>query len=118
MVSINYVDQTANPQLFHSFSDGLTVKSLLPLVMTRQSDPSVTGKPCKRGGVYTDTLVIIAQQPEQKGIEKGILPGEQNGIEKSNPEVASTMLQNGIDRSTVMKMTGPTEDDLAQIRHY
>ena len=28
-----------------------------------------------------------------------------------------TMLQNGIDRNTVMKMTGLTEDDLAQIRH-
>lgn len=27
------------------------------------------------------------------------------------------MLQNGLDRSTVMKMTGLTEDDLAQIRH-
>ncbi|MDO2300930.1 ISNCY family transposase, partial [Escherichia coli] len=27
------------------------------------------------------------------------------------------MLQNGIDRNTVMKMTGLTEDDLAQIRH-
>jgi len=27
------------------------------------------------------------------------------------------MLQNDIDRNTVMKMTGLTEDDLAQIRH-
>lgn len=26
-------------------------------------------------------------------------------------------VQNGIDRNTVMKMTGLTEDDLAQIRH-
>ena len=32
-------------------------------------------------------------------------------------EVARTMLRSGIDRSTVMKMTGLTEDDLAQIRH-
>ncbi len=28
-----------------------------------------------------------------------------------------TMLQNGIERSTVMKMTGLTEEDLAQISH-
>jgi len=27
------------------------------------------------------------------------------------------MLQTGIDRNTVMKMTGLSEDDLAQIRH-
>ncbi|HAF2131356.1 TPA: hypothetical protein G9F27_005725 [Salmonella enterica] len=31
--------------------------------------------------------------------------------------IPCTMLHNGIDRNTVMKMTGLTEDDLAQIRH-
>ncbi|EOF5425460.1 Rpn family recombination-promoting nuclease/putative transposase, partial [Salmonella enterica] len=64
-------------------------------------------------------------QLEQKGIEKGIQLGEQRGIEKGRSEgereatlkIAHTMLQNGIDRNTVMKMTGLTEDDLAQIRH-
>lgn len=73
--------------------------------------------------------MTIAQQLEQKGIEKGIEKGiqqgiqqgiqlgEQRGIEKGKLEVARTMLQNGIDRNTVMKMTGLTEDDLAQIRH-
>ncbi len=78
-------------------------------------------KPCKRGGVHTDALMTIAQQLEQKGIEKGIQLGEQRGIEKGEREatlkIARTMLQNGIDRTTVMKMTGLTEDDLAQIRH-
>lgn len=73
--------------------------------------------------------MTIAQQLEQKGIEKGIekgraeglLLGEQRGIEKGEREatlkIARTMLQNGIDRSTVMEMTGLTEDDLTQIRH-
>lgn len=69
--------------------------------------------------------MTIAQQLEQKGIEKGIEKGiqlgEQRGIEKGEREatlkIARTMLKNGIDRSTVMKMTGLTEDDLAQIRH-
>ncbi len=64
--------------------------------------------------------MTIAQQPEQKGIEQGIQPGEQRGIEKGRNEgkleVARAILQNGIDRSTVIKMTGLTEDDLAQIR--
>ncbi|EBQ8979251.1 ISNCY family transposase, partial [Salmonella enterica subsp. enterica serovar Albany] len=66
-------------------------------------------------------LMTIAQQLEQKGIEKGraegLQLGEQRGIEKGKLEVARTMLQNGIDRNTVMKMTGLTEDNLAQIRH-
>ena len=69
--------------------------------------------------------MTIAQQLEQKGIEKGIQQGiqmgEERGIEKGRNEgkleVARTMLKNGIDRNTVMKMTGLTEDDLAQIRH-
>lgn len=77
--------------------------------------------------------MTIAQQLEQKGIEKGIEKGraeglklgEQRGIEKGRTEgerettlkIARAMLQNGIDRSTVMKMTGLNEDDLAQIRH-
>ncbi|EPR9734487.1 Rpn family recombination-promoting nuclease/putative transposase [Enterobacter bugandensis] len=78
---------------------------------------------------HGDALMTIAQQLEQKGIEKGIKKGraeglqlgEQRGIEKGEREatlkIARTMLQNGIDRSTVMKMTGLSEDDLAQIRH-
>lgn len=65
--------------------------------------------------------MTIAQQLEQKGIEKGIQLGEQRGIEKGEREatlkIARTMLQNDIDRNTVMKITGLTEDDLAQIRH-
>ncbi|HIF2875910.1 TPA: Rpn family recombination-promoting nuclease/putative transposase [Salmonella enterica] len=69
--------------------------------------------------------MTIAQQLEQIGIEKGLQQGlqlgEQRGIEKGEREatlkIARTMLQNGIDRNTVMKMTGLTEDDLAQIRH-
>ncbi len=82
---------------------------------------------------HGDALMTIAQQLEQKGIEKGIQQGieqgiqlgEKRGIEKGRNEgkqegkleVARTMLRSGIDRSTVMKMTGLTEDDLAQICH-
>ena len=74
---------------------------------------------------HGDALMTIAQQLEQKGIEKGraegLQLGEQRGIEKGRNEgkleVARTMLENGIDRNTVMKMTGLSENDLAQIRH-
>ena len=74
---------------------------------------------------HEDELMTIAQQLEQKGIEKGIQLGEQRGMEKGRHEgklegkleVARTMLANGLDRDAVMKMTGLTADDLAQIRH-
>lgn len=70
---------------------------------------------------HEDELMTIAQQLEQKGIEKGIQLGRQEGRNEGKLEgkleVARTMLQNGIDCSTVIKMTGLTEDDLAQIRH-
>ncbi len=65
--------------------------------------------------------MTIAQQLEQKGIEKGIQLGRQEGRSEGEREatlkIARTMLQNCIDRNTAMKMTGLTEDDLAQIHH-
>ncbi|KKI44067.1 Rpn family recombination-promoting nuclease/putative transposase [Hafnia alvei] len=74
---------------------------------------------------HGDALMTIAQQLEQKGIEKGRMEGIQIGEEKGRYEgklegkleVARTMLQNGLDRGTVMKMTGLTADELEQIRH-
>ena len=78
---------------------------------------------------HGDALMTIAQQLEQKGIEKGraegIELGERRGIEKGRTEgqreatlkIARTMLQNGLDRKTGIEMTGLTSDDLAQIRH-
>lgn len=74
---------------------------------------------------HEDELMTIAQQLEQIGIEKGLQQGIQLGRQEGRNEgklegkleVARTMLQNGIDRNTVMKMTGLTEDDPAQIRH-
>lgn len=78
---------------------------------------------------HGDALMTIAQQLEQKGIEKGrmegrqegIQLGEQQGIEKGEREatlkIARTMLQNGLDHNIVMQMTGLTEDELAQIHH-
>jgi predicted transposase/invertase (TIGR01784 family) len=66
---------------------------------------------------HEDELMTIAQQLEQKGIEKGIQLGEQRGIEKGKLDVAQTMLENGLDHSTIIKLTGLTAEHLAQIRH-
>lgn len=70
---------------------------------------------------HGDALMTIAQQLEQKGIEKGIQLGRQEGRTEGEREatlkIARAMLQNGIDRNTVMKMTGLSENELSQIRH-
>ncbi len=70
---------------------------------------------------HGDALMTIAQQLEQKGIEKGIQLGREEGRSEGEREatlkIARTMLQSGLDRETVMKMTGLNEDDLALIRH-
>ncbi|EMQ2084131.1 Rpn family recombination-promoting nuclease/putative transposase, partial [Yersinia enterocolitica] len=55
----------------------------------------------------------IAQKLEQKGEARGIVKGRVEG----KLDVARTMLANGLDRATVMKMTGLSEEELAQICH-
>lgn len=74
---------------------------------------------------HEDALMTIAQQLEQKGIEKGLQLGEQRGLVKGRSEgersaalkIARTMLQNGLPPSLVAEMTGLSDDDLAQIAH-
>ncbi|TDS68211.1 putative transposase/invertase (TIGR01784 family) [Pantoea sp. PNA 14-12] len=73
---------------------------------------------------HEDALMTIAQQLEQKGIEKGIQLGEQRGLEKGRSEgeraaalkIARTMLQNGLHPRVVAEMTA-LSDDLAQLCH-
>lgn len=64
---------------------------------------------------HEDALMTIAQQLEQKGVEKGMERGMEKGRKEEALKIARNMLQNGIDRSAVIKMTGVTEDELAQI---
>ncbi|WP_252321193.1 MULTISPECIES: Rpn family recombination-promoting nuclease/putative transposase [Symbiopectobacterium] len=74
---------------------------------------------------HGDELMTIAEQLEQKGIEKGIEKGialwEARGLEKWEREVrlkiARAMLQKGMDHTIIMEMTSLTEDDLAQLHH-
>lgn len=78
---------------------------------------------------HGDELMTIAQQLEQKGIEKGIEQGIEKGIQlgekrgfakglnQARIELARSMLQNGIDRSTVIKITGLSEAEMAHICH-
>lgn len=82
---------------------------------------------------HGEVLMTIAQQLEKKGIKTGLQKGLEQGLEqglqlgreegrfegerKATLKIAMAMLQNGIDRNTVMKMTGLSEDELAKIQH-
>ena len=70
---------------------------------------------------HEEELMTIAQRLEQKGIEKGMELGKQCGREEGEREavlkIVRTMRQNGMDDAAVMKMTGLSEDELAQICH-
>ncbi|CNC52922.1 transposase [Yersinia similis] len=59
----------------------------------------------------------LKQEGRQEGRVEGIQIGEANGLKKGKLEVARTMLANGLDRATVMKMTGLSDEDLTQIHH-
>lgn len=48
-----------------------------------------------------------------EGREEGKLEGKQEG----KLEVAQKMLASGMDRHTVMKLTGLSDDDLRNLRH-
>ena len=70
---------------------------------------------------HENALMTIAQQLEQigleKGIEQGIEQGRKEGVRGASLRIARNMLMNGMDRNTVMQMTGLNEDDLTQISH-
>lgn len=58
---------------------------------------------------HGDALMTIAQQLEQLGMQKG--------ERKAALRIALAMLQNGVERPVVLKLTGLKEEDLAQIGH-
>ena len=65
--------------------------------------------------------MTLAHQLEQKGLEKGLQRGPQEGMQlgkrEARLEIARNMLENGMDRMSVMKVTGLSEEDLKEIRH-
>ncbi|ECL5981365.1 Rpn family recombination-promoting nuclease/putative transposase [Salmonella enterica] len=119
------VDRLAPILLAGYLSSSQVISLVHYIVQAGETADAFVRELAQRVPQHGDALMTIAQQLEQKGIEKGLQQGlqlgEQRGIEKGRNEgkleVARTMLQNGIDRNTVMKMIGLTEDDLAQIRH-
>ncbi|WP_440030429.1 Rpn family recombination-promoting nuclease/putative transposase [Chromobacterium amazonense] len=74
---------------------------------------------------YEGVVMTIAQKLEQRaeirGLERGRQEGEQLGLSRGRQEgiyqVARTMLLNGMDKASIMKLTGLTETDLNQLTH-
>ena len=74
---------------------------------------------------HGDALMTIAQQLEQKGIEKGYLLGKQEGLEKGlllgkqegKLEVARALLAMGMSKETVQYVTKLSAQDFEQIKH-
>ncbi|HAG2284805.1 TPA: ISNCY family transposase, partial [Salmonella enterica] len=52
-----------------------------------------------------------------EGREEGKLEGREEGKLEGKLEVAQQMLASGMDRHTVMKLTGLSDDDLRNLRH-
>lgn len=59
---------------------------------------------------------LIAQQLEQIGIEQGIRLGMVKGERAAKFKIARAMLKSGMDRHTILQMTGLSEAELANIR--
>lgn len=69
---------------------------------------------------HGDSLMTIAQQLEQIGIEQGRMEGIRLGMAKGERaakfKIARAMLQSGMDRHTILQMTGLSEAEVADIR--
>ena len=53
----------------------------------------------------------------QEGLEKGLEKGLQQGKREEALRIAATMLTDGIDRTTILRITGLTADDLITQNH-
>ncbi|CAK6501242.1 hypothetical protein PANPB_00113 (plasmid) [Pantoea sp. Nvir] len=65
--------------------------------------------------------MTLAQQLEQtglkKGLEQGLAQGRQLGEREASLKIARNLLDNGMDLSSVMQVTGLSEEDLQHIHH-
>lgn len=70
---------------------------------------------------HEDNIMTLAERIEQKGIAKGIERGLAQGIKQGKLEgkleTACNMLNAGMDRQTVLQMTGLSNDQLNMLKH-
>lgn len=107
------------PVLLSGYLSSSQVVSLVHYIMQAGETLAVEAfiqELARRVPQHGDALMTIAQQLEQKGIQKGIERGIQLGRQEGRNE-GKREVANGLDLSTVMKMTGLSEEELAQIQH-
>lgn len=74
---------------------------------------------------HKDTLMTIAEQLEELGRRKGFRQGRKEGRHEGRQQgqkaealrIAHEMLRSGIDRPAVLRLTGLSEAELAQLKH-
>lgn len=106
---------------YHSSSQVITLVHYIVQAGETADAKAFVWELAQRVPQHENALMTIAQQLEQigleKGIEQGIEQGRTEGSRGASLRIAHTMLKSGMDRNTVMQMTGLSEEDLAQISH-
>ncbi|MGP0153290.1 Rpn family recombination-promoting nuclease/putative transposase [Pantoea ananatis] len=105
------IDSLVSLLLHKHLSSSLVISLVNYMIQVGEASDAQTfvHKLAQRVPQHEEALMTIAEQLEQKGIEKG--------RKEEALKIAQTMLNNGLDRPTVIKMTGLTEDELAKLRH-
>ncbi|QTC47642.1 Rpn family recombination-promoting nuclease/putative transposase [Pantoea ananatis] len=105
------IDSLVSLLLHKHLSSSLVISLVNYMIQVGEASDAQTfvHKLAQRVPQHGEALMTIAEQLEQKGIEKG--------RKEEALKIARTMLNNGLDRPTVIKMTGLTEDELAKLRH-
>lgn len=81
------------------------------------TDPSVfIRRLARRLPQYEERLMSIAQKLKQEGIQEGRQEGMQEGLQEGSRRealrIAGSMLQDGLDKETVQRITGLSADEL------
>ena len=75
----------------------------------------------ERSPQYKEHLMTIADRLHEAGLQKGRLEGLQEGLQTGKREealrIATTMLADGIDRLTILRITGLSAKDLPAQPH-
>ncbi|HGJ5879445.1 MAG TPA: ISNCY family transposase, partial [Arsenophonus nasoniae] len=76
----------------------------------------------KQSEKHEGALMTIAQQIEEIGIKKGIQQGKiegiQEGMKKAKMELAIEMLNNGMDKESIKKLTKLSDEELNSLRFH
>jgi len=106
VVMLGYTDRKQLRMLFHYM-----------LQYGNTTDPSVfIRRLARRLPQYEERLMSIAQKLKQEGIQEdrqeGMQEGLQEGSRREALRIAGSMLQDGLDKDTVQRITGLSADEL------